>query len=179
MTEDSEECREYRRNRENREARERLDALNVRRAHSERSVAALESFREELGIRKYSNSRHGLEWLLTEGPRPLIDVRCTRGHKLGGVWRTPAGALFAACPEVSPGRQVRARHFIVGDGRHRAILDLVAEQDPFATDTRLWVSCDCRGLRSVPSGTRQRLAAAYERALAGRRERFVVNEPER
>jgi hypothetical protein len=163
----------------NREYRERLDAINVKRAHSERSLAALESLREELGIRKYLNSRHGLEWLLTEGPRPLIDVRCTRGHKLGGVWRTPAGALFAACPEVSPGRQWREGRYIVGDGRHRMIVDLVAEQDPFATDTQLRVSCDCRGLRSVPSGTRQRLAAAYERALASRRERFVVNEPER
>ena len=160
--------------------RERRDAFDMEIAHHVRSLAALESLREDRRIPKDLNSGHGLEWLLSQGPKPLVDVRCTRGHKLGGVWRTPAGGVFASWPEVSSRREGRTRPWIMTGprrSRRRMIVDLLAEQDSFATDARLEVSCDCRGLRSMPSGTRQRLVTAYRLALAGRPVRFDVDEP--
>ena len=160
------------------EAEARRAAFARKHAHESRSLAALDWVRESLKIPQDTEG-YGFQWLKTSGVKPLLDVRCSNGHKLGGVWRTEAGGVFVAWPEISSGQEIRSRQFTMtaGASRRRAVVDLVADDDPYAVDARLRASCDCRGLRSLPEGTRALLASAYATALTGRPSRLTVEEP--
>ena len=160
-------------------AQELRAAYDRKQAHARRSLAVLRALTASLGQPKDAVVGHGLEWLLGSEIKPLVTVRCSNGHKLAGVWRTDAGGLFASWPAIAAGTESRSLKLIVAGAngsRRRAIVDLIGEHDPYAVDARLKVSCVCRGVRSLPVGTRARLAVAYEEVLSRRPTRFVLDE---
>jgi hypothetical protein len=147
----------------------RRQAFDRKNAHQERSSAALDALREQLGVAAPTDGS-GQEWLKDSGVKPLVDLRCRKHRKLGGVWRTDAGPIFVAWPEVSAQQEGRDMSWTVtvGDSRRRGVVDLVSDDDPHANDRPLRVACECHGLRSLPVGARSALARAYSEASGGR-----------
>jgi hypothetical protein len=152
----------------------RRQAFDRKYAHQQRSLAALGALREQLGIAAPTEGS-GQEWLKDRGVGPLVDLRCRKQHKLGGIWRTDAGPLFVAWPEVSTQQEGRDRSWTVtvGTSRRRGVVDLVTDDDPHANDRPLRVACDCHGLRSLPVGARAALATAYRQASGGRPSKVI------
>lgn len=156
---------------------QRREAFDRKHAHRERSLAALGRLRVQLGLAAPTEG-FGQEWLKDSGVKPLVDLRCMNRCKLGGVWRTDSGGVFVAWPEVSEEQEARDMSFTVtaGDSRRRGVVDLVTDDDPYANDRPLRVSCKCHGLRLLPVGARSALARAYTEALAGRPRRVVEGD---
>jgi len=161
------------------EQHRRREAFDRKHAHLNRSLSALASLRERIAPSVAIDVKHGGEWLQHSGVHPLVDVRCSRGHKLGGVWATSEGGLFVAWPSVSRRYEAEAGRWIATeseDSRRRLVADLVAEEAPFALDDKLLVACPCRGVRELPPGTRAKLASSFQQASRSRAVKWRLDE---
>ena len=141
----------------------RRRAIDRKTAATTAGLRALQDLAAQIGVEWADLEGHGGAWLKDIG-FPVVSVRCAKGHKLGGVWRTEAGPVFAAWPKISAAAELRMRRFIV-TGRNGSRRRLIAQMlDPSGRAMpALVVGCDCSGLREVTST--EAMYAAYATAV--------------